>query len=179
MVSFSCDHCQEIIKKPKLKHHHCSHTQSFSCIDCSKTFSANEYQTHTSCISEFQKYHAKDTKLSKQNAALPSALSSLTSTSPEALPSKTQTSKSNNLIADLKTIQSSKPNDTLNPLKMHLKKCIKSVIRKKSPTSIGNLKHLIQKKYAKKMKNSNNVTALLDDFIQLTKIDDKLCITIE
>jgi cell growth-regulating nucleolar protein len=57
MVSFSCDACQDTIKKPGLKKHllRCRNAQ-FTCIDCSKTFYDYSYETHTSCISESQKY---------------------------------------------------------------------------------------------------------------------------
>ncbi|KAF9923602.1 hypothetical protein FBU30_006378 [Linnemannia zychae] len=57
MVSFVCDTCQETIKKPKLDQHfnRCPYAQ-FSCIDCSVSFQGTEYRSHTSCISEAEKY---------------------------------------------------------------------------------------------------------------------------
>ncbi|KAI8930344.1 hypothetical protein BC831DRAFT_4206 [Entophlyctis helioformis] len=57
MVSFVCEVCQETIKKPKLDQHfnRCPYAQ-FSCVDCSTTFHGDEYRTHTSCISEAEKY---------------------------------------------------------------------------------------------------------------------------
>ena len=54
MVSFSCDNCQETIKKPKLKQHSYRCSNSFTCIDCSKSFPA--VNTHTSCMEEHEKY---------------------------------------------------------------------------------------------------------------------------
>jgi cell growth-regulating nucleolar protein len=63
MVSFVCDVCQETLKKPKLDSHKARCRQAvFSCIDCYKTFSGSEYKSHTSCISEVDKYH-KPSKL--------------------------------------------------------------------------------------------------------------------
>ncbi|CAG8747074.1 23496_t:CDS:1, partial [Dentiscutata erythropus] len=57
MVSFSCDQCADVIKKPKLDQHRikCPIT-TFTCIDCSKTFVGTSYKSHTSCISEAEKY---------------------------------------------------------------------------------------------------------------------------
>ncbi|SPQ97225.1 Zinc finger C2H2 LYAR-type domain-containing protein [Plasmodiophora brassicae] len=55
MVSFSCDGCNETLKKQKVAKHFCG-SRSVSCIDCSKTFYDDEYAAHTSCISEAAKY---------------------------------------------------------------------------------------------------------------------------
>jgi hypothetical protein len=52
MVSFVCDQCQQVLKKPKLKTHRCN--SSFTCIDCSLQFS--KQNTHTQCITEEQKF---------------------------------------------------------------------------------------------------------------------------
>ena len=52
MVSFVCDYCQATVKKPKLKYHSCK--SSFTCIDCSMTFYADN--SHSQCITEVQKY---------------------------------------------------------------------------------------------------------------------------
>lgn len=60
MPSFTCDHCQETLKKAQLdKHVMRCHPASFSCIDCYKTFRGNDYKAHTSCITEVEKYHEK------------------------------------------------------------------------------------------------------------------------
>jgi len=57
MVSFQCDGCSDVIKKPKLDQHYGRCHASVSCIDCSKTFhSPTEFQGHSSCISEAEKY---------------------------------------------------------------------------------------------------------------------------
>jgi cell growth-regulating nucleolar protein len=57
MVSFYCEQCCDTLKKPKLLQHlsRCKSAQ-FTCIDCSTTFQGNEFQNHTSCISEAEKY---------------------------------------------------------------------------------------------------------------------------
>ncbi|ORE13131.1 hypothetical protein BCV71DRAFT_152798, partial [Rhizopus microsporus] len=46
--------CGDVIKKPKLPSHRCRST--FSCIDCSVTFQGRAWETHTSCITEAQKF---------------------------------------------------------------------------------------------------------------------------
>ncbi|KAM0786672.1 hypothetical protein ACM66B_002120 [Microbotryomycetes sp. NB124-2] len=57
MVSFSCEACNDTVKKPKLPNHYNNCGAPFTCIDCNVTFySPNEWKTHTSCISEEQKY---------------------------------------------------------------------------------------------------------------------------
>ncbi|GES82654.1 LYHRT protein [Rhizophagus clarus] len=68
MVSFSCDSCADIVKKPKAQSHfsRCPNAQ-FTCIDCNTTFHGNNFMQHTSCISEAEKYQKKLYK-SKQDA---------------------------------------------------------------------------------------------------------------
>ncbi|CAE7542030.1 LYAR [Symbiodinium pilosum] len=57
MVYFECGLCNETVKKPKLAKHLQSCGSSWvSCIDCSKVFAWNEWEKHTSCMSEAQKY---------------------------------------------------------------------------------------------------------------------------
>ncbi|ODV86814.1 hypothetical protein CANARDRAFT_196084 [[Candida] arabinofermentans NRRL YB-2248] len=57
MVSFSCENCNETVKKPKLAQHQSRcYGAYFTCIDCSTTFYNNEHTKHTSCISEAEKY---------------------------------------------------------------------------------------------------------------------------
>lgn len=57
MVSFQCDACADVVKKPKLDSHRSRCHSSFTCIDCSTTFAGpKQYNAHTSCISEAQKY---------------------------------------------------------------------------------------------------------------------------
>ena len=60
MPSFTCDHCQETLKKAQLEKHAMKcRPPCFSCIDCYKTFRGNDYKAHTSCITEVEKYHEK------------------------------------------------------------------------------------------------------------------------
>ncbi|KAJ3554571.1 hypothetical protein NM688_g3034 [Phlebia brevispora] len=57
MVSFQCEGCGDIVKKPKLDKHGSMCHSAFTCIDCSKTFSGPaEWKSHTSCVSEAEKY---------------------------------------------------------------------------------------------------------------------------
>mmetsp|Transcript_28138 Transcript_28138/g.52774 ORF Transcript_28138/g.52774 Transcript_28138/m.52774 type:complete len:237 (-) Transcript_28138:25-735(-) len=56
MVYFECAKCNETVKKPKLaKHLQSCGSFYVSCIDCSKVFAWNEWESHTSCMSEAQK----------------------------------------------------------------------------------------------------------------------------
>jgi cell growth-regulating nucleolar protein len=49
--------CTDVVKKPKLDHHYAQCRNSFTCIDCSETFkSPPEWKTHTSCVTEAEKY---------------------------------------------------------------------------------------------------------------------------
>ncbi|KAH8995747.1 hypothetical protein EDB92DRAFT_1845913 [Lactarius akahatsu] len=57
MVSFQCDACTDVVKKPKLDRHYDQCRASFTCIDCSATFAApSQWKGHTSCITEAEKY---------------------------------------------------------------------------------------------------------------------------
>ena len=57
MVSFSCEQCNDVIPKKKLDQHRNQCRRAiFTCLDCSTTFRGTEYRSHTSCISEAQKY---------------------------------------------------------------------------------------------------------------------------
>ncbi|GAA5825785.1 hypothetical protein JCM5353_001426 [Sporobolomyces roseus] len=64
MVSFSCEACGDILKKPKLDQHagRCRGAY-YTCVDCNNTFDGrtgpNGYSTHTSCMSEEQRYHKR------------------------------------------------------------------------------------------------------------------------
>ncbi|KAK9240263.1 hypothetical protein V1525DRAFT_395483 [Lipomyces kononenkoae] len=57
MVSFSCEVCNDTIVKKKLMQHRsaCSGAY-FTCLDCQTTFPGLDFQKHTSCISEAEKY---------------------------------------------------------------------------------------------------------------------------
>ncbi|CAH6718952.1 UPF0743 protein [[Candida] jaroonii] len=57
MVSFSCEVCNDTVVKKKLTQHtrQC-HGACFTCIDCSVTFYNFDWDKHTSCITESEKY---------------------------------------------------------------------------------------------------------------------------
>jgi cell growth-regulating nucleolar protein len=49
-----------VLKKPKLDAHARScYAASYSCLDCGIHFQGTSYRSHTSCISEDQKYQGK------------------------------------------------------------------------------------------------------------------------
>ncbi|KAK9464381.1 hypothetical protein V1512DRAFT_268407 [Lipomyces arxii] len=57
MVSFSCEVCNDtIVKKKLMQHRSMCHGAYFTCLDCQTTFQGLEFQNHTSCISEAEKY---------------------------------------------------------------------------------------------------------------------------
>ncbi|KAF7514162.1 hypothetical protein GJ744_004487 [Endocarpon pusillum] len=57
MVSFSCEECGDVLTKKKLdQHRNQCRGASFTCLDCMVHFHATEYRSHTSCITEDQKY---------------------------------------------------------------------------------------------------------------------------
>uniref|UniRef100_A0A182Q8D3 Uncharacterized protein n=1 Tax=Anopheles farauti TaxID=69004 RepID=A0A182Q8D3_9DIPT len=62
MVFFICNYCGESMKKQVVDRHafRCKRTLNVSCMDCQKDFTGNEYDAHTSCISEAEKYSGKD-----------------------------------------------------------------------------------------------------------------------
>ncbi|KAI0305398.1 hypothetical protein B0F90DRAFT_1605370, partial [Multifurca ochricompacta] len=49
--------CTDVVKKPKLDYHYGQCRASFTCIDCSATFtSPTQWKSHTSCVTEAEKY---------------------------------------------------------------------------------------------------------------------------
>ncbi|KAI8979853.1 hypothetical protein BDF20DRAFT_790288, partial [Mycotypha africana] len=54
--SFQCDACGDVVKKPKLNQHRNRCHATFTCIDCSTTFEGTSYQSHTSCMTEAEKF---------------------------------------------------------------------------------------------------------------------------
>ncbi|KAA8642078.1 hypothetical protein EYZ11_005618 [Aspergillus tanneri] len=57
MVSFSCEACGDILTKKKLDpHRNQCRGASFTCIDCMVHFQGTQYRSHTSCMTEAQKY---------------------------------------------------------------------------------------------------------------------------
>eukprot|EP00917_Polyrhabdina_sp_WS-2016_P009313 GHVP01020736.1.p1 GENE.GHVP01020736.1~~GHVP01020736.1.p1 ORF type:complete len:143 (-),score=30.02 GHVP01020736.1:68-496(-) len=70
MVSFTCQNCQDVIVKKKVNAHctRCPGAWVFTCILCLKDFEGFEFEKHTSCISEEEKYagiHAGKKKMNK------------------------------------------------------------------------------------------------------------------
>ncbi|CAD5216931.1 unnamed protein product [Bursaphelenchus okinawaensis] len=66
MVVFTCDRCNESLKKPKVQYHGCRQT-TFTCVDCFVTFTWENFNVHNKCITEQQRYGganfvAKDNK---------------------------------------------------------------------------------------------------------------------
>ena len=59
MVSFTCDACGQTVRKNQVEKHYqnqCRSCSVLSCIDCGKDFPGDAYKSHTSCISEAEKY---------------------------------------------------------------------------------------------------------------------------
>jgi len=70
MVVFNCNACGEALKKNQVEKHYqqqCRRCEVLSCVDCGKEFWGNDYEQHTKCISEEEKYSGKNFKL-KPNA---------------------------------------------------------------------------------------------------------------
>lgn len=59
MVSFICDACGNSVRKNQVEKHYqnaCRNCSVLSCIDCGVDFPGDSYATHTSCITEAEKY---------------------------------------------------------------------------------------------------------------------------
>ncbi|KAJ5902243.1 hypothetical protein N7495_002771 [Penicillium taxi] len=57
MVSFQCEGCGDVLTKKKLDPHRGQcRGASYTCIDCMVHFNGTEYRSHTSCMTEAQKY---------------------------------------------------------------------------------------------------------------------------
>lgn len=63
MVVFTCNHCGDSLKKNTVEKHYntkCRGGQIFiTCMDCLKDFNKN-YEEHTKCVSEIERYSSKD-----------------------------------------------------------------------------------------------------------------------
>jgi len=87
MVSFSCERCGDIVKKPKADQHIAGCRSPMSCIDCGNTFSPQEVKSHTQCISEAQKYQGALYRPKQNNQNKPAATASTaTIASPKVTP---------------------------------------------------------------------------------------------
>ncbi|KAK9508993.1 hypothetical protein O3M35_006416 [Rhynocoris fuscipes] len=56
MVVFTCQKCNSTLKKNAVEKHFSCRPFFLTCIDCLKDFRGNEYESHTSCITEAEKY---------------------------------------------------------------------------------------------------------------------------
>jgi cell growth-regulating nucleolar protein len=71
MVYFMCDSCAATLKKNQVKRHkfECRNASVFTCIDCSKNFSGQDLENHTSCKTEAEKYFGKFYDSKKKSGA--------------------------------------------------------------------------------------------------------------
>lgn len=71
MVYFVCEGCNETLKKNQVEKHasRCRQCHAVTCVDCSQTFYGNDFEGHTTCISEAEKYEGSlfKPKASKQS----------------------------------------------------------------------------------------------------------------
>ncbi|WVW83072.1 hypothetical protein I302_105089 [Kwoniella bestiolae CBS 10118] len=87
MVSFQCDGCADTVKKPKLDQHRNRCHASFTCLDCSTTFrNPGEYKSHTTCVSEAEKYQGALYKGPKKNGQSQPPSQSQTPAAPSPAP---------------------------------------------------------------------------------------------
>ena len=56
MVVFICEACNETLKRNKVASHWCRNFWYLSCMDCNKRFEGDEYLSHTTCVSEAERY---------------------------------------------------------------------------------------------------------------------------
>nr|CCM17266.1 RNA binding protein, putative [Leishmania guyanensis] len=60
MVSFTCNYCQDVVKKPKVQSHaNACGCDTFTCVDCMRVFDLHTIKGHTSCVTEEEKYQGK------------------------------------------------------------------------------------------------------------------------
>lgn len=70
MVSFQCEACGDVLTKKKLdQHKNRCRGATFTCIDCMVHFYGNDYRSHTSCMTEEQKYQGALYKNKKAKTA--------------------------------------------------------------------------------------------------------------
>ncbi|CAG9538258.1 unnamed protein product [Cercopithifilaria johnstoni] len=61
MVFFSCDVCNEALKKSQInKHGFRCRNATYSCLDCGQAFSIGTYKNHIKCVTENKKYGGKN-----------------------------------------------------------------------------------------------------------------------
>lgn len=63
MVVFTCGHCGDSVQKPKVEKHYLTKCRNknpnLSCMDCFKDFLGDDYEGHTKCITEEERYSGK------------------------------------------------------------------------------------------------------------------------
>lgn len=86
MPSFVCESCNDVVKKSTIgKHRSRCDAAAFSCIDCNKTFVGAQVDSHTSCVTEAEKYkHNSFFANNGANAKSPHAKGSATRVTPAA-----------------------------------------------------------------------------------------------
>ncbi|KRT78534.1 hypothetical protein AMK59_8347, partial [Oryctes borbonicus] len=63
MVVFTCNHCGESLQKPRVEKHYsfnCRREKFLTCVDCFTDFRGDDYNVHTKCVTEEQRYSGKD-----------------------------------------------------------------------------------------------------------------------
>ncbi|WOO79717.1 UPF0743 protein [Vanrija pseudolonga] len=124
MVSFQCDGCADTVKKPQLDKHRQRCWASFTCLDCSTTFQNQEYKSHTSCISEAEKYQGalykgprkgqQQQQPSNNNSAKATPATSYTNT-PADSPAPSESGASGIHPSRLNQMQSAEPRGSFSP----------------------------------------------------------------
>uniref|UniRef100_A0A1B6LLZ9 Uncharacterized protein n=1 Tax=Graphocephala atropunctata TaxID=36148 RepID=A0A1B6LLZ9_9HEMI len=65
MVVFTCQNCGDSLQKPKVEKHYNSRCRNrypkLTCVDCLKDFNGQEYNNHTKCVTEAERYAAHGT----------------------------------------------------------------------------------------------------------------------
>jgi cell growth-regulating nucleolar protein len=152
MVSFICNHCQDTIKKPKLDKHaaQCPNA-SFTCIDCNKDFPGTSYRTHTSCISEAEKYQKglyKDPKVEgrkkRERAEQRRAKQALTEQQRQATIIQDLT----NVEAKKRSSEEEQPEATKKAKTVELSTLIQELMKEEKKLSLKSFQKKLAKKYA-------------------------------
>jgi len=67
MPVFVCEGCNETLKKAQVQKHalRCRQCHAVTCVDCSHTFYGDDFEAHTTCISEAEKYEGSLYKAKK------------------------------------------------------------------------------------------------------------------
>jgi hypothetical protein len=75
MVNFECTTCIQVLKKKQIENHYkfqCRSANNFCCLTCYKVFDRQSIVSHTSCVTEQEKYKMNDNKkiLPNQNVVV-------------------------------------------------------------------------------------------------------------